>query len=95
MEFEWDDTKAESNFKKHGVRFSEAATIWLDTNALEMPDIEHSQDEARWIRLGLSHKWKAIVVVYVEKVEGKKLRIISARKAEKSEEKIYSERLKL
>lgn len=54
MEFKWDDAKAESNLKKHGVRFSEAVTIWLDETSVEIPDIEHSLQEERWIRLGMS-----------------------------------------
>ena len=45
MEFEWDDKKAEANYQKHAVRFSEAATVWLDENALEIPDPEHSNHE--------------------------------------------------
>ncbi len=92
MEFEWDDTKAESNFKKHKVRFSEAVTVWLDDSALEIPDPDHSQNEERWIRLGVSRKANVLVVVYCEKIEGEVVRIISARAANKSEIKRYHER---
>lgn len=52
MEFQWDDTKADSNFRKHGVRFSEAATVWFDGDSLERLDPHHSAYEERWIRLG-------------------------------------------
>lgn len=89
MEFEWDDAKAERNLKKHGVRFTEAATIWLDENALEMSDPEHSESEERWIRLGVSRLARMLIVVYVEKIEGERIRIISARKAVKSEVELY------
>lgn len=89
MDFEWDDAKAESNYKKHGVRFSEAVTIWLDEASLEVADPEHSDNEERWIRLGVSRKSNLLIVVYCEKVEGKRLRIISARPATKRELKQY------
>ncbi len=92
MDFEWDDAKAESNFKKHGVRFSDAVTIWQDESALEIPDPDHSEDEERWIRLGISRKANVLVVVYCERVEGELVRIISARSANKEESKLYGER---
>ena len=89
MDFEWDDKKAESNFKKHGVRFSEAVTIWRDDGAVEMHDPEHSRNEERWIRLGYSNRAKMLVVVYCEKTEDERIRIISARKATPTEERQY------
>lgn len=92
MEFEWDDAKAKANYKKHGVRFAEAASIWFDAKSLEIPDPEHSKDEDRWIRIGISLHLRALVVVYIEKVEGERIRIISARKADKAEEATYLER---
>ncbi|MBL7557708.1 MAG: BrnT family toxin [Bdellovibrionaceae bacterium] len=93
MEFEWDDHKAEINLKKHGIRFSEAATVWLDSSALEMADPNHSShDEERWVRLGLSQNVRALVVVYVEKIEGERIRIISARKAKPREIEQYNSR---
>lgn len=92
MEFEWDDEKAESNFKKHGIRFSEAVTVWSDDSALEMHDPDHSDDEDRWVRLGYSTRTRILVVVFCEKVEGKLIRIISARKAVRDEEEQYHSR---
>ena len=92
MEFEWDDAKADSNYKKHGVRFSDAATVWSDDSALEMPDSDHSHKEERWVRLGLSRNAHTLVVVYVEKIEGEKIRIISARKATRLERERYYSR---
>ena len=92
MDFEWDDKKAENNYKKHRIRLSEAVTIWQDESALEIPDPDHSENEERWIRLGISRKANVLVVVYCEKVEGELVRIISARPANKEEAKLYSER---
>jgi uncharacterized DUF497 family protein len=92
VDFEWDDEKAEINFKKHEVRFSEAVTIWSDDSALEMHDPDHSDDEDRWIRLGYSTSTRILVVVFCERIEGKLTRIISARKATKEEDKDYHSR---
>lgn len=90
MEFEWDDEKAAVNVIKHGVHFSDAITIWLDNNSLEMPDLNHSRFEERWIRLGFTRSAVLVVVVYTEKVENLRVRIISARKAVKSEIEYYN-----
>ena len=92
MEFDWDDSKADSNFKKHGIRFSEAVTIWLDDSAVEIPDVEHSAKEKRWIRIGISRKANLLVVVYCEKTEDNRIRVISARAATKLESKQYNSR---
>ncbi len=92
MEFEWDDIKADSNYGKHGVRFSEAITVWLDDSAVEMPDPNHGHGEERWIRLGLSRNARVLVIVYVEKIEAERIRIISARKATRSEMEQYNSR---
>ena len=92
MDFEWDDAKADSNYKKHGIRFSEAVTIWLDDSALETTDPEHSHDEERWMRLEISRKANLLVVFYCEKIEGERVRIISARPATKAESNQYHSR---
>jgi uncharacterized DUF497 family protein len=93
MEFEWDDKKAESNYQKHAVRFSEAVTVWLDENALEIPDPEHSNHEERWIRLGFSSRARILLIIFVEKHE-EIIRIISARKAKGKEQLQYVNRSK-
>ncbi len=96
MDFEWNDKKAASNLKKHGVRFTEAASIWLDPNSIEIHDEDHSKDDDdRWVRLGFSKKLRILVVVFAEKAEAETIRIISARKADKMEQQTYTERLKL
>ena len=84
MGFEWDDTKADANKKKHGVSFAEAATAFNDLQALELFDEDHSEDESRWILVGLSAKSRILLVVFVEKHDDA-IRIISARKAHKDE----------
>ncbi len=92
MGFEWDESKAEINYKKHGIRFSEAVSVWLDESSLEMQDLLHSDQEERWIRLGFSRKANLLVVVYCEKSENDQIRIISARIATKNESKQYHAR---
>ena len=85
MGFDWDDSKAEVNKKKHGVSFAEAATAFNDPNAIELLDEDHSTEtEERWILVGLSTKSRILLVVFAEK-DNDVIRIISARKAEKDE----------
>ena len=82
---EWDDNKAELNFKKHGIRFRVAARVFLDEKRIENYDELHSDDEDRWQVIG---KVKDILaVIYTERRE--KYRIISARYATKEEEDEY------
>jgi len=87
MNIGYDQTKAESNFRKHGVSFNEAATALFDENALVMEDVE-SEDENRWILIGLSCKVQLLTVVYT--VRGEFVRIISARKSTRNEAKYYA-----
>ncbi len=92
-EFEWDDVKASTNFIKHGIRFSEAVTIWSDNQALEIPDPDHSQNDERWVRIGFSNQAKVLVVIYSEKLYAEKIRVISARKATAQEQKQCHEKV--
>ena len=87
MNIEYDLAKAESNFRKHGVSFNEAATAILDENALVMEDID-SKDENRWILIGLSSEAQLLTVIYT--VRDEFVRIISARKSTKKEAKYYA-----
>ncbi len=89
MIFEWDDEKAESNYKKHGVRFTEAASIFDDPRGFEMLDLYNSAEEERWIRLGVSFQMRLLVLVYCERHLSNKIRIISARVANQIEQTIY------
>ena len=89
MKFEWDETKAESNYVKHQVRFDEAQTVFLDDNAIEVFDVD-CEGEDRFIRLGVSLKRNLLIVVFCER-DGEVIRIISARRATKDERKVYEE----
>ena len=82
---EWDDNKAELNFKKHGIRFRVAARVFLDEKRFEDYDELHSDDEDRWKVVGKVRD--ILVVIYTER--GEKYRLISARQATKREEQLY------
>jgi uncharacterized protein len=89
MRFEWDDNKNRSNFKKHGVWFEEAQTIWVDSESTEYFDPEHSSNEDRFIRIGHSTRSRILLVVFCERAQGLSVRIISARKATMQEMRDY------
>ena len=89
--FEWDKRKNTHNQRKHGVSFEEARTVFLDENAREFFDPDHSQQENRFILLGISHRLRMLVVCYCHRRRESALRIISARKANSKEEKDYWE----
>ena len=88
--FEWDSRKNRTNTEKHGVSFEEAQTVFLDENARFMPDPGHSQDEDRFVILGLSFRLRMLVVCHCYRESPDVIRIISARKATKNEAKFYS-----
>jgi len=89
MSFEWDAKKEQINTKKHGVNFSEAKTAFYDQNAIQFYDPEHSEDEDRFLLLGTSFQSNTIVVCHCFREEETIIRIISARKADKSETQAY------
>jgi len=89
IEFEWDNKKDKSNQKKHNVSFEEAKSAFLDPNAMSFYDPDHSKDGDRFILLGISHDLRALVVCHCFKDDEKIIRIISARKADKKEQKVY------
>ncbi|MBY0555559.1 BrnT family toxin [bacterium] len=93
MKFEWDESKNQSNFVKHGVWFEEAQTVWTDARALEFYDSDHSQNEERFIRVGISTGLKILLVIFCETEASENIRIISARKATKKEKDQYEERI--
>ncbi len=88
MRFEWDTDKADLNFKKHGVSFEEAATVFQDPLFVVFADPDHSLDEDRFIVMGESEKNRLLVVSYTERPP---TRLISARKATRKERKKYEE----
>ena len=91
IKFEWDESKNEINKKKHKISFEEAKTVFYDEEALVIDDPEHSQEEERFIILGLSKKANLLVVCHCYRASETVIRIISARKATKSEAKQYNE----
>lgn len=88
LNFEWDANKSASNLKKHGVSFGEAKTVFTDEYARLIGDPDHSDVEDRFILLGTSIDSKLLVVCHCIR-EAESIRIISARKADKQERKIY------
>jgi uncharacterized protein len=91
MRFLWDQNKNLANIKKHNISFEEAKTVFFDDNARLIPDPEHSISEERFIILGITNKLRLLVVVHTYKEQNEIIRIISARKATKSESKYYHE----
>lgn len=89
LNFEWDENKNKINKKKHGISFEEAETVFYDENALLIDDPEHSQEEERFIILGLSYTANLLIVCHCYRASETVIRIISARKATKQEEKQY------
>ena len=87
--FEWDKRKENANIKKHGISFEEARTSFYDENAIQFFVPDHSDEEDRFILLGVSHKLNALVVCHCFKEEETTVRITSARKADKDEANIY------
>lgn len=89
---EWDADKALGNMRKHGVSFEEAQTVFEDEEALLIPDPEHSVREERFVLLGLSSALRVLVVVHCERERGNVIRVISARKADAQERRLYADR---
>lgn len=89
IKFEWDNNKNESNKKKHKISFEEAKSVFYDDEALLIVDPEHSEDEERFIILGLSNQANLLVVCHCYRVSETVIRIISARKATRTESKQY------
>jgi uncharacterized DUF497 family protein len=92
---EWDDAKARANLRKHGISFDEAETAFSDDYGLVLPDPDHSSvDEERLILIGMSAALRVLVVVHCERAGGDIIRLISARRATKSERAQYDARWK-
>ena len=87
MIFEWNENKAKSNLQKHKISFDEAETIFEDVLSVTISDPDHSIEENRFVDIGMSDKNHLLVVSYTER--GERIRIISARKANKAERKKY------
>jgi len=92
LEFTWDEAKARSNAKKHGVSFDEAQSAFSDERARIIDDPDHADDEDRFILLGMSAKPRLLIVVDAYRDREAKIRIISARKAMPQERALYNQR---
>ncbi len=90
IKFEWDPGKDRVNQAKHGVSFEEAQSVFFDENAVQFYDEHHTEQEDRFIMLGLSIRSRILVVCICERESGNVIRIISARKATRSEREYYS-----
>ena len=88
----WDLKKAQQNQQKHGVSFEEAKTVLWDENAIIINDPEHSEEEERYLLLGMSASVRLLVIVHCYRENGTIVRIVSARKATKKEHLTYQRR---
>jgi uncharacterized DUF497 family protein len=89
MNFEWNETKARTNEKKHGVSFLEASEVFNDEHSSCVADPDHSFGEERYLLFGISFQGTPLVVSYTERPNG--IRIISARRMTRQERKAYEE----
>jgi uncharacterized DUF497 family protein len=87
--FEWDERKARSNFAKHRVTFENASTVFADPNSITIFDDSHSKNEPRYATIGMTNLGLIVVVSHTDR--GKRIRIISARKATSKEKREYEE----
>ena len=89
LRFEWDPRKAAANFRKHGVSFEDAESVFADERARLIDDPDHSVDEELFLLLGLSSSLRLLVVAHCYREAGGIIRIISARKATREEQGFY------
>ena len=89
--FDWDDKKDKKNQKKHGVSFEEASSVFFDEKAILFDDPEHSDEEDRFLLIGMSNKANVCIVCHCYRADDEVIRIISARKATKKEVSRYEE----
>ncbi|MFZ4526487.1 MAG: BrnT family toxin [Chlorobium sp.] len=89
IEFQWDDNKARINSEKHGVTFQEAKTVFYDEFADQFFDQDNSDEEDRFLLIGRSNHSRILMVCHCYRKSDEVIRIISARKATKSETKFY------
>jgi len=89
IKFDWDERKSRRNQRKHGLSFEEARNAFLDDQALLIHDPDHSEEEYRFILLGLDPRLGLLVVCHVYREDGRIIRIISARRASRREAEQY------
>ena len=91
MTFEWDENKNRINQNKHGVSFEEAKIVFEDAYAILFDDPDHSEEEERFLIIGMSGMKGICIVSHCYRGEDEHIRIISARKATKTERSVYEE----
>ncbi len=91
LRFEWDEHKNKINQAKHGISFLEAKNVFYDEEALLIDDPEHSETEERFIILGISRKANLLVVCHCYRGDDSVIRLISARRATRTETRQYHE----
>ena len=89
MNFEWDETKAASNLEKHAVSFEEAVSVFADRLYIDLFDPDHSDEEERYLIVGMSGAGRLLIVSYSEREDV--VRIISARELTAAERRAYEE----
>ncbi len=89
LRFEWDRRKDRANVRKHGLSFEEARAVFYDEHAIQFYDPEHSEEEDRFLLLGMSPKLRVIVVCHCFRESDLVVRIISARRANGPEQSEY------
>jgi uncharacterized protein len=89
MKCNWDPSKAESNLSKHGVSFEEAKTVFDDPLYVDFYDLDHSEEEERYLIVGNSGQQRLLIVSYTER--GDSMRLISAREVTRAEREAYEE----
>ena len=94
LRFTWDSRKAAQNLRDHHVSFEEAKTVFIDEHALLIDDPGHSEEEERLLLLGISFNLRMLVVVHCYRESDEIIRIISARKATRTEQRTYNQRWK-
>ncbi|MDD9985666.1 MAG: BrnT family toxin [Spirochaetaceae bacterium] len=92
IRFQWDEQKQAENRRKHGVSFHEAETVFYDDQALLIDDPDHSDDEDRFVLIGMSMSLRTLVVCHCYREDDEVIRIISARKASRMERTDYGRR---
>jgi uncharacterized DUF497 family protein len=94
LTFEWDPAKNALNLRRHKVSFEDASTVFLDENALLIADPDHSEEDDRFVLLGLSASLQILLVCHCCKPRMGTIRLISARKADRQERQDYIRRFK-
>ena len=89
IRFEWDESKNQANIHNHQISFGEAKSVFYDPNALLIHDPDHSENEDRFVMLGMTEKLRLLIVCHCYREDDEVIRLISARKANTAEKMQY------